>query len=787
MRNYLLTTLLTFLFFSMNCFAQFDSPNVNKVDSLGVIPAPNSIKFKEKPFVIRADTKILTDDIHYTSALYFKDLIKQHFGLELEFSGFSNGMMKKINQRNKSENAILFLEHYNEVGIGNLDADQYQVSTNEVNGIKISAHNARSSFYAVQSLMQLLPWTEVGVKETIEFPSVQIDDQPRFFWRGMLLDCSRHFMEKDFVKRYIDLLAMHKMNVLHWHITEDQGWRIQIDKYPLLTEVGAWRTENDSSIYGGFYSKEDIREIVAYAESRHITVVPEIEMPGHCQASLAAYPEYSCTGGPFEVETEWGVFKEIYCAGNDSTFQFLEDVLKEVIDMFPGKYIHIGADEVPKFRWKHCDKCQARMKTEGLKDEHELQSWFLKRINAFLKSKGKIMIGWDEIFEGGIPEGAIVQSWRSFEGAKEAIELGHQTIVSPTSHAYFDYPIRKIDLEKVYNFPVFPEGEWSEEEKKLVLGGECNMWTERAPQELVDSKVFPRLLAMSEVLWTTPKRPMRGEGTRYGNFYRRVQRHYHLLDVLGVNYGAEAVSGTMRLTESEEGLQFSVTPQRRDLVFEYQSKANFSDRGKLGELADANNEEQSTSWPGDIDCQYEGALELQAYRNGRPYGEALEAQVFPHQAYDARILLETEFSEYYTGGGKAALVDGFGGTLDFRDGFWQGYQKSNLAAEIDLEEEMDIEEVKTNFYQYNNAWIFLPTEVCYSFKDKNKALIRTQCIQNKISPKESGQFVHAFPLELELKNVQYIEVQASNLGICPDWHDAAGSEAWLFVDEIIVR
>ena len=308
-------------------------------------------------------------------------------------------------------------------------------------------------------------------------------------------------MEKDFVKRYIDLLALYKMNVLHWHLTEDQGWRIAIDKYPKLTEVGAWRDDGQGGKYGGFYTKEDIREVIEYATERGITVVPEIELPGHSQAALAAYPQFSCTGGPFEVETEWGVFKEIYCAGNDSTFIFLEDVLSEVMELFPSEYIHIGGDEVPKYRWEHCEKCQRRIHIEGLYDEHELQSYFISRIGNFLATKERKMIGWDEILEGGLPEGATVQSWRGFDGAKTAVLSGHQAIVSPTSHAYFDYGLNDIDLEKVYEFNPIPEG-ISQKEEILVLGGECNMWSERAPQHKVDSKVFPRMIAMSEVLWS---------------------------------------------------------------------------------------------------------------------------------------------------------------------------------------------------------------------------------------------------------------------------------------------
>ena len=400
-----------------------------------------------------------------------------------------------------------------------INSEAYNL-TSKQNEILITAGSRIGLLHGIQTFRQIM----LQQSDPRLFPIVSIKDEPKFPWRGLLLDCSRHFMEKDFVKRYIDLLALYKMNVLHWHITEDQGWRIEIKQFPKLTEIGAWRNDPEKGRYGGFYTQEDIKEIVAYAADRGITVVPEIELPGHAQAALAAYPQYSCTGGPFEVETEWGVFKEIYCAGNDSTFLFLERILDEVFNLFPSKYIHIGGDEVPKFRWEHCIKCQHRMKAEGLQDEHELQSYFIQRIQTYLSANGRILIGWDEILEGGLAQNAIVQSWRGFDGAKQAVQQGHQAIVSPTSHAYFDYGLNDIDLEKVYGFNPIPDG-LTEEESSLILGGECNMWSERAPQEKVDSKVFPRILAMAEVLWTDH------EYRDFLEFKSRVQKHYPILEV----------------------------------------------------------------------------------------------------------------------------------------------------------------------------------------------------------------------------------------------------------------
>jgi hexosaminidase len=348
-------------------------------------------------------------------------------------------------------------------------------------------------------------------------------------------------MDVSFVKRYIDLLSFLKMNVLHWHLVDDQGWRIEIKKYPKLTEIGAYREG-----YGGFYSQEEVREIVAYSKTKFVQIIPEIEMPGHCVSSLASYPHLSCfPDQKYKVETEWGIFKDVYCAGNESTFEFLEDVLKEVMELFDGPLIHLGGDECPKENWKKCVSCQKRIIEEKLKNEDELQHYFMKRMCLFLQKYNKTVIGWDEILEGGetlsFSENVIVQSWRGMSGALEASQKKISSIVSPTSHCYFDYGLDAIDLKKVYSFNPIP----NEEMIDFVLGGECNMWSERAPQELVDSKVFPRILAMSEVLWSKAEK-------NYKNFHDRVERFYKILDKLVVEYGDESVPIQMEVSSTIE-------------------------------------------------------------------------------------------------------------------------------------------------------------------------------------------------------------------------------------------
>ncbi len=404
-------------------------------------------------------------------------------------------------------------------------------------GVVIRANGGHGLFYGAQTLRQLLASAESDGDGRL-LPCMRIVDKPRYTWRGSLLDCGRHFMTKDYVKRYIDLLAYHKMNVLHWHLTEDQGWRIEIKKYPRLTEIGSWRGKGEDR-YGGFYTQEDVKEIVEHAKKRYVTVVPEIEMPGHSLGALAAYPKLACTSGPFEVGVRWGVYDDVYCGGNDKVFAFLEDVLREVMELFPSEYIHIGGDECPKKRWKACAKCQARIKSEGLKDEHELQAYFIKRMEKFLNDNGRRLVGWDEILEGGLAPNATVQSWRGMKGAIAAATTGHDVVSSPTSHCYLDYPQMRdpsmpgwmgvITLDRIYSFEPTPE-ELTPEQAKHVLGAEGNIWTERAPQELVDRRVYPRLCALSEVTWS-PK-----EHRNWQDFTRRMRPHYGRLDAMDVTY-----------------------------------------------------------------------------------------------------------------------------------------------------------------------------------------------------------------------------------------------------------
>jgi hexosaminidase len=401
-------------------------------------------------------------------------------------------------------------------------------------------------FYAFQTLKQMLQ-AEGGR----EIRCGVINDSPRYAWRGMHLDVCRHFFGVDDVKKYIDLLALNKLNTFHWHLTDDQGWRIEIKKYPLLTQVGSMRKETligkpddsakyDGKPYGGFYTQEEIKDIVAYAAERHVTIVPEIEMPGHALAALASYPQFSCRQQPLEVGTAWGVYDDVFCAGNDSTLQFLENILSEVCEMFPGKYIHVGGDECPKTRWKTCPKCQARIKNETLKDEHELQSYFIRRIETFLNSKGKQIIGWDEILEGGLAPNAAVMSWRGTKGGIEAAKQKHYVVMSPGSPCYFDHYQSKDKskeplaiggynpLDSVYYYEPTPK-ELSADERQYILGAQGNVWTEYITDfSHVEYMAVPRMMALSETLWSQKK--------NYKDFLYRLKKQTKLLDKMKVNY-----------------------------------------------------------------------------------------------------------------------------------------------------------------------------------------------------------------------------------------------------------
>jgi hexosaminidase len=509
--------------------------------AIAVIPEPVGMELNEGFFSINEETTVFiqpeTKELASLAGMLISKIATAG-GPELGFGGKAGSNVIRLQ----------IAEGLDEIGD---EGYNLEVTSRYVN---IEANTGAGIFYGLHTLFQLLPEIiesgfEICENSSLDIPSVKIKDYPRFSYRGLHLDVGRHLFPVAFIKKYIDLLASYKMNTFHWHLTEDQGWRLEVAAYPLLTESGAWRKSTpvgrnegqDSIPYGGFYTQAEAREIVDYAAKRYVRVIPEIELPGHSQAALAAYPHLSCTGGPFEVHTRWGVSNEIYCAGNEEVFTFLENVLDEVLHIFPSEYIHIGGDEAPKMRWENCPKCRERIKNEQLADEHELQSWFVQRIERYLNSKGRKIIGWDEILEGGLAPNATVMSWRGTSGGIAAAQLGHDVIMTPGAPCYFDHYQANPDneplaiccfnpLHKVYEYEPIPE-ELSEHEAKHVLGAQGNVWTEYIKtSDHVEYMAYPRAMALAEVLWT-PK------GKRnWNNFLERLKAHFVRLDYKRVNY-----------------------------------------------------------------------------------------------------------------------------------------------------------------------------------------------------------------------------------------------------------
>lgn len=515
-----------------------------EADYRNVIPLPHEIVMVDgNSFVVEKDTRILYPEDNVLlerNAQFLAGYIEETTGRRLKVEPGQGG---------NDENVIMLGL---DASIDNPEGYELTVLPDRVT---IKGQAANGVFYGLQTLRKSVPAIAYG--SDIILPAAVIKDAPRFAYRGMMLDVGRHFFSVDFVKRYIDLLAMHNMNYFHWHLTEDQGWRIEIKKYPRLTEIGsirketgigASRTEFDGKPYGGFYTQDEIREIVKYAQERYVTVIPEIDLPGHMLAALAAYPELGCTGGPYEVACHWGVFPDALCLGNEKTYEFLEGVLSEVIELFPSKYIHIGGDEAPRTRWEMCPKCQGLAKKEGLRTdrkhstEDRLQSYCMKRIERYLNERGRQIIGWDEILEGDVAPNATVMSWRGIRGGIKAAKLKHDVIMTPNDYMYFDYyqsddkaqePLAMgsgVTVEKVYGFePVATELE--KEEKKYILGVQANVWTEYiATPEHVEYMMVPRIAALAEVQWMMP------EEKDYQEFLKRLSSLVGFYKRESVNY-----------------------------------------------------------------------------------------------------------------------------------------------------------------------------------------------------------------------------------------------------------
>lgn len=725
-----------------------------------LVPKPIELVQKEGFFTIDKNTKIATSENLVKEAAYLQKLVE----------GSSNFRLEIVNDFNTSQlkNAIVLIEKSKLNGQLS-SKESYSIVSSKFK-IEIEGNSSEGVMRGIQTLRQLFvdDFHKKRKRNKWQLPLVSIKDSPKFRHRGLLFDSGRHFFEVATVKKYIDLLALYKMNVFHWHLTEDQGWRIAIDKYPKLTEIGAYRTEKDGSIYGGFYTKEQIKEVVKYATERHITVIPEIEMPGHSLAALAAYPELSCTGDTINVANKWGIFKDIYCAGNEQTFTFLENVLTEVMEMFPSEYIHIGGDEAPKLRWESCAKCQNRMKEENLADAHELQSYFIKRIEKFLHKNNRKLIGWDEILEGGLSPTATVQSWRGEKGGITAANNNQFAIMSPTSHCYFDYGIETTDVEKVYNFNPIPK-DLPLNKHQYIIGSECNLWSERIPnEENLDSKVFPRIFAMSEVLWTYPKE------RNFEEFYNRIQNQYGLLEAKNVAYGLEYIPVKFKSLLQNNNVEIQINTKNKRFKTKYRWNCTGCDTLFKKTLPT-------------ILLEKTAILEVEIYKNNEKYGANLVQGYKLHKAINSTIKQKNAYNSFYKASGEKGLVDGEIGTKKMRDGNWQGFLGVDIDCSIDLGKQIEVTEIGANFLHKQLSWILVPKLVVIQTSIDGITWEDWGSIASKLDPKSEETSIETFSKTNPPKSVRFVKLFVKNLDKLPEWHEFYGGKSWLFVDEIFVN
>jgi hexosaminidase len=742
-------------FLSCNLVAQ------KNIEQAKIIPIPSKQLMTEGQFNLNSSTGIQFEEEFKVAADFLKSYIEIGSGIRLQ-----------------KGNSIYFQKV-----TGLMDPEGYVLEISP-KLIKIKANSDKGAFYAVQSLRQLLPASFEN--STFKAKSVNIQcqtivDAPKFEYRGMHLDVGRHMFPIQFIKKYIDALAMLKLNTFHWHLTEDQGWRIEIKKYPKLQEVAAYRNETlighyntqpqlfDGKRYGGYYTQEEIKDVVAYAHDRFVTIIPEIELPGHSQAAIAAYPELGCTGKQVEVATKGGVFEEIYCP-KEETFTFLENVFDEVLALFPSKYIHIGGDEAPKIRWKNCNHCQALIKKEGLKDEHGLQSYFISRIETYLNGKGRLIIGWDEILEGGLAPNATVMSWRGFDGAIEAAKQHHNVILTPGSHCYFDHyqsenkdePLAIggfLPLEKVYNFNPIPE-ELTEEEAKYVLGAQGNVWTEYIPTpEKVEYMVFPRILAMSEVVWSNPKQ------RDYKEFASRVEHFHKRLDALNINYANHLyeIQGEFLSNDNKVSYQLKTVSKEKTIRF----TTDKSEPTIYSEI-------YTKPLPINIDTFIKAGV----FNSEKQLGSTFSQSINLHKAVGKKITINVESHKSYPGSGSSGLVNGISGSdTRYGDKEWMGFWGDNLEITIDLGEETNINTIKTRFHNGNGQWIFAPKHLFISY-DGN--------IVTKMDIRNSGELVVPVQILAE-KRAKIIKLIIPNYGVIPQGRQGAGHKAWTFIDEIVIK
>lgn len=749
--------------------------------SVHIIPQPVSLEIKEGSFSFDNSTVVKVDkkDKEAEKVVhFFTEYAKRATGFELN------------NAKSKGNEIVFSIEKIKDIG-----EEGYLISVNPKE-IHVKANTSKGLFYGVQSLLQTLPFSRTN--DLVQIPSMEIKDYPRFQWRGMMLDVSRHFFSPELVKEFIDLLAAYKMNVFHWHLVDGAGWRLEIKKYPKLTQQAAWRVDDwgktwnwsevefnadrSKSTYGGYYTQEQAKDIVAYAKARNITVVPEIEMPGHSEAAMAAYPEFSCnsknnfgqSGNFFASKVESN-----FCAGNDQAYTFLEDVLTEVMAIFPSKYIHLGGDEVDKTSWKQCAKCQARMKTEQLKDEKELQSYFMHRMEKFLVSKNRKMIGWDEILEGGLSPEATVMSWRGEAGGIEAAKMGNDVIMSPGYPLYFDHyqgdpetePIAIggfNTLKKVYSYEPIP-AELTAEEGKRVLGSQANLWTEYIPSaEQVEYMILPRMPALAEVLWSTK------EQRNWESFTERLQPHMVGFEQRGLHYSKGNFKVDIKPIVENNKLSIALETENTEAVVYYTTD------GSVPSM-------ESTKYEKPFDVNRSMTVKAIMVLNNKVMSAKPAEQSFTfNKATGKAITYASAFSNHYKANGVNTLIDGFRGTKDIGKQ-WHAFNGNDLVATIDLGTNATVSSITLGCIQNWSQWIFLPQYVKFEVSQDGINFKEVKTVVNSIPATEKEIVINDFTAKFAEQKAKFVRVTAKNLGECPKGHPGEGQSAWLFVDEIIVE
>ncbi len=754
---------------------------------INIIPKPVSVKQPRiaAHFSVDASTQLVLEGSNLeTTAQILNDYIETYYGFRLKTATSAPG----------NNSVVLNFERMDKPVPG-----AYTLTVNN-KGVYIAGDNEEGVFYGIQTLIQLLPPDPAKVNnKKLSIPYVSIEDYPRFGYRGMHLDCGRHFFPVSFVKKYINYLALHKLNYFHWHLTEDQGWRIEIRRYPKLTEVGAWRNGtiigrypglgNDGVHYGGFYTQDEVRDIVKYAAARYITVVPEIEMPGHASAAIAAYPFLSCfpdeptrhrtawagdsTGK--QVQQAWGVFDDVFCAGKDSTFEFLQNVLDEVIPLFPSKYIHVGGDECPKTNWKRCPLCQQRIKDEHLKDEHELQSYFIQRMEKYINSKGRTLIGWDEILEGGLAPNAVVMSWRGEAGGIAAARQKHPVIMTPGAWLYLDHAQSQVEdsvtiggylpLEKTYSYEPVSDS-LTAEQGKYILGAQANVWTEYMSNEAkVEYMVFPRMSAVSELLWTPKK--LRDSA----DFEKRLMTQFRRYDLWGANYSKAYFDLNPRVLP---------TPDLSGVLWKLEGK-------QTGGLVFYSTDTNSTG------MQYEQPVKITqsgtyfAYYliNGK-MSNISEQKISVNKATGKKVTLTTQPARNYQGDGPFTLVNGIQNEkgLD-RTREFLGFSGNDAELLIDLGSAQQISSVKAHVFEQTQSWIYRPKFFQVLISPDNATFTE----MGMTDQFEEGGGVGNGVMEVKQKSVtaRYIRIKLGNYGTIPADQPGGGNKAWLFADEIEVK